>query len=176
MEEKEVKQKKKHPLWVILTIRLFEIFLVLFFIAVLLICIDVGGFSYNIKGNIRVMINGEVVKPENINCYRASGDKESQKMKLKWNEDYYAVRVKAIPYDNYYIEYDVPTEAGVKHFKFSVFKAHNGLPVEWFDYDLKLCMEDNEWVAYVSLGDEYGTKTERILLKDDPEAFILIGP
>ena len=177
MEEKEEKQKKKYPLWVIVTIRLFEIFLVLFFLAVLLICIAGGGFSYNIKGNIRVMINGEVVKPENINCYRASGDKEPQKMKLKWNEDYYAVRVKAIPYDRYYIEYDVPTEEGIKHFKFSVFKAHNGLPVEWFDYELKLNMEDGEWVAYVSLGDEYGNgPEEQILLKDNPEAFISIGP
>lgn len=176
MEEKKEKQKKKHPLWLVIIVRALEILFGLLIMAVLIVFIAVGAFSYNMKGSIRVSVNGEIVEPQNIVCYRGSGDRETQKTKLHWKEEYYFIKAKADSYDGYNFEFDVDTEDGTKHFHFRVFKTHNGSPTVNFDYELKLCMEDGEWVAYVSLGDEYGTKPERILLKDDPEAFISIGP
>ncbi len=177
MEEKEEKQKKKYPLWVVIIVRALEILFGLLIMAVLIVFIAVGAFSYNMKGNIRVSVNGEIVEAKNIVCYRGSGDREIQKTKLHWKEEYYFIKVKADPYDGYNFEFDVDTEDVTKHFHFRVFKTHNGSPTVNFDYELKLCMEDGEWVAYVSLEDEYGNgPEERILLKDDPNAFISIGP
>ncbi len=177
MEEKEVKQKKKHPLWLVIIVRALEIFFGLLIMAVLIVFIAVGAFSYNMKGNIRVSVNGEIVEPQNIVCYRGSGDRETQKTKLHWKEEYYFIKAKADSYDGYNFEFDVDTEDGTKHFHFRVFKTHNGSPTVNFDYELKLNVEEDEWVAYVSLGDEYGNgPEERIFLKDDPNAFISIGP
>lgn len=172
----EEKQKKKYPLWLVIIVRGLEIVFGLLIIAVLTVFIAVGVFSYNMKGSIRVSVNGEIVEPQNIVCYRGLHDRESQKTKLHWKEEYYFIKVKADSYDGYNFEFDVDTDGGMKHFHFRVLKTHNGSPTVNFDYELKLCMEDGEWVAYVSLGDEYGTQPERILLKDQPNAFISIGP
>ena len=172
----EEKQKKKYPLWLVLIVRFIEISFGLLAIAIVVVLIAEGAFSYNMKGDIRVSVNGEVVEPQNIVCYRGSQDKSVQKMKIYWKEEYYYIKAKADPYDGYNFEFDVETNDGTKSFKFMVFKSHNGTPTEVFDYELKLNYENGEWVAYVSLGDEYGTKPERILLKDDPNAYISIGP
>lgn len=175
MEEEQ--KKKKYPRWLVLIVRLFEIIFGLLIIAVVVVCIAIGAFSYNMKGNIRVSVNGEIVEPQNIVCYRGLHDGETQKTKLHWKEEYYFIKVKADPYDGYNFEFDVDTEDGTKHFHFQVIKTHNGSPTEIFDYELKLNKEAGEWVAYVSLDDEYGNgPEEKILLKDDPNAFISIGP
>lgn len=171
----EEKKNKKYPLWVVVIIRFFEVMFAIGLILLLLVLWCDGWFSYNVKGNITV--NGEVVIPENIVCYAGKHEPEYQKTKIKYGDDYVYIKAKAFPYANYYFEFDVETEDGPKRFMFAVFKTHDAGPCKVFDYELNLCKEDDEWVAYVSLGNEYGAgEEERMSLKYDPNAFIQTGP
>lgn len=175
MEDEQ--KKKKYPAWLVLIIRLFEIVIAAVLIVIVVTIIAIGVFSYNLKGDIRVSINGEIVEPENIVCYRASDESSDQKLKTHWKEEYYFVKAKAVPKDRYFFEFDVDTIDGQKHFIFSVFKSKDGVHEEKFDYELNLNIEDGKWVAYVSLSYKDGNNSEvRILLEDDPNAYVLIGP
>lgn len=179
--EKEIKfmekQKKKISLWNII-VRFFKIVLVI--CAILMAYLFIFSSSpayvgYCVEGNITVKVNGENVIPDNIVCYLAGSDREYQKTKIKYYDEHLFIKAKASKYGNYFFEFDVDTEDGSKTLVFAVFKTHAGGPTEKFNYDLELNKEEGEWVAYVSLGDTY-VKEERILLSDDPDAFIETGP
>lgn len=170
MEEEH--KKRKFPAWLFLIIRLFEIIIVLFAILFIAMLIHAGYFSYSLTGNIRVTVNGELVEPTNIVCHKSNGDKEEEKLKLHWKEEYYYVKAKATAKDMYKFEFDIETVDGTKHFKFGVFKEQSGLHNTDFNYSLRLNKEDGEWVAYVSFGGD----EERILLKDDPNAYTYVWP
>lgn len=177
-KDMEEKQKRKFPIVIVVIIRFFEIVLgigVIGLVIGLLVLLCEGYFSYNVSGTITVKVNGEIVIADNVECYVGRADREYQKTKIKNKEDYVYIKTKAFPYANYFFEYEVDTGEGTKRFVFAVFKSHNAGPKEEFVYELDLIKEEGEWVAYVSFGDGY-VREERILLSDDPDAFIETGP
>lgn len=142
-------------------------------LAWLLISGAVSYFTYGIKGTITITVNGEAVKPQNI---VAEHNLNREQVKSSYFGDKVRVKTHSRQYGKTIYEFDVEMPDGIQHFSFGVFKSHNYIPPEYFDYLLELRKEKGIWYADVTLSGEYGGTPTTFEIPDEKDCYVQMGP